>query len=562
MSFLDRIRRLFRGASAPSMVTAAALAAELRHAEAVAMYRALAEQGVLEARHALAECLETGAGTLQNPALAARAYTLAAEAGYVPSMARLGELYLCGIARPDTTSAAVVAQMADPHAGSSIFHQLFPDGLHLEPDAALAARWNRAGADAGYPGCQARIGHQYAAGIGVPQDLLLARKWFRKAARAGHALGALGMGLLTLDHYGPVRRHYNPKPWLQQAIDAGDITAVLALALYGLDHPEDPDAQRAGALLLRAAQAGHPFAMIKLGDCHIDGTHGVARDLNAAEFWLRRASAKGLTGAHVRLLRLLAAQPDRNDHELAVLAREAAEAGHGEAQYLMGVFCLTGQGTLEDPVEAARWFELAAAQGITGAHERLGAMYATGVGKEADPVQALKAFDRAVALGDWDALTHRAIMRQAGLGLQADPQLAAEEFRRAAEAGHPEAALQLGIAYASGTGVPQDWAQAAHYYGLAHERGLAEAAFNLAHVTEQGLAAAPDADAARALFIAAADRGLIAALWALYHRSPPGPDGSLSDEQMQWLRRAARAGDAEAAERLNPSTESAVPTDT
>jgi len=528
------------------METAAALVTMQRHAEAVAVYRHLADQGNLDARHALGVCLESGAGTLQNPALAVRAFTEAAESGHVPSMARLGELYLSGLARPDTTSAAVVAQMADPKAASSIFHQLFPEGLNVEPDALLAARWNLAGAAAGDPGCQARIGHQYGAGLGVPQDLLRARKWFRRAALARHPLGALGMGLLTLDHYGPVRRHYDPKPWLEQAIELGDVSAQLALGLYLLDHPEDPQAQRAGPLLLKAAQAGHPFAMLKVGDCYVAGSYGLNQDASTAEFWLRRASAKGLTGAHVRLLRLLADQPDRNDQELAVLAREAAEAGHAEAQYLLGVFCLTGQGTLEDPVEAAKWFELAAAQGVTGAYERLGAMYATGVGKEADAAQAVEAFGRAIAHGDLDALTHRAILRQAGVGLPCDPQLAAEEFRKAANAGHPEAALQLGIAHASGLGVPQDWVHAAHYYRLAHERGVAEAAFNLAHVTEQGLGVAADSAEAMRLFETAADRGLVPAMWAIYQRCAPMEDGSLSDDQRQWLRRAARAGDSQA----------------
>ena len=546
MNLFKIFARRFRIKQPVTLEFAYALQKEGAHAEAVTQFRQLAQAGSAEAWHALGVCTESGAGTLQNPALAVRAFTEAAESGHVPSMARLGELYLSGLARPDTTSAAVVAQMADPKAGSSVFHQLFPEGLNVEPDALLAARWNLAGAAAGDPGCQARIGHQYGAGLGVAQDLLRARKWFRRAALAGHPLGALGMGLLTLDHYGPVRRHYDPKPWLEQAIELGDVSAQLALGLYLLDHPQDPQAQRAGPLLLKAAQAGHPFAMLKLGDCYVAGSYGLKQDASTAEFWLRRASAKGLTGAHVRLLRLLADQPDRNDQELAVLAREAAEAGHAEAQYLLGVFCMTGQGTLEDPVEAAKWFELAAVQGVTGAYERLGAMYATGVGKEADAAQAVEAFGRAIAHGDLDALTHRAILRQAGVGLPCDPQLAAEEFLQAANAGHPEAALQLGIAYASGLGVPQDWVQAAHYYRLAHERGVAEAAFNLAHVTEQGLGVAADAAEAMRLFETAADRGLVPAMWAIYQRCAPMEDGSLSDDQRQWLRRAARAGDSEA----------------
>jgi hypothetical protein len=88
--------------------------------------------------------------------------------------------------------------------------------------------------------------------------------------------------------------------------------------------------------------------------------------------------------------------------------------------------------------------------------------------------------------------------------------------------------------------------QAAHYYRLAHERGVAEAAFNLAHVTEQGLGVAADSAEAMRLFETAADRGLVAAMWARYQRCAPMEDGSQSEDQRQWLRRAARAGDSEA----------------
>ncbi len=554
MNPVQFLRSLFGRSEPMSLATADALLAQGQHAEAVAQYRLLAAQGDVAARHALAQCLETGAGTLQNPALAVRAYTQAAEAGHVPSIARLGELYLSGLARPDTASAGVVAQLADPKAGSSVFHQLFPEGLSVEPDATLAARWNRAGALAGDAGCQSRIGHQYGAGLGVPKNLLLARKWFRRGAVGGHAVGALGMGLLTLDHYGRAPRHYDPIPWLEAAIELGDVSAQLALALFLLDNPAEAPPERAGQLLLKAAKAGHPFAMLKLGDCYAAGSHGLALDERTAEIWLRRAAAKGLTGAHVRLLRLLAAQPDRNDQELAVLAREAAEAGHSEAQYLMGVFSLAGQGTLEDPQEAAKWFELAAAQGVTGAYERLGAMYATGIGKDADPALAVESFARAVALGDLDALTHRAILRQSGIGLPRDPARAAEEFLQAADAGHPEAALQLGIAYAAGLGVPQDWRLAAQYYRLAHERGVPEGSFNLGHLVEQGLGVTPNAAEALALFAIAGARGLVAALWAGYQRCAPDADGGLSAEQRHWLTQAARLGDIDAAALLQPPT--------
>ena len=551
MNILKRLKARFFAKPPVSLETARSLQRDGAYAEAVAQLRELAQTGSAEAAYELAGSMEVGAGTLQNPASALIFYTQAAESGHLPSIVRLGQLYLSGLQPPDTVSAAAVAQLKDPKGGSSLFQQLFPAGLSVEPDAALAARWNLAGAIAGDSGCQARLGHQYAAGLGLPQSLLLARKWFRRAAAGGDVLGALGMGLLSLDHYGVAARHYDPVPWLDKAIEGGDVTAALALALYLIDLPDSGASERAGKLLLKAAKAGHPFAMLKLGDCYAAGAHGVPKSAENAEFWLRRAAAKGLTGANIRLLRLLASSPDNNEQELALLARDAAEAGDGEAQYVLGVFALSGKGTLEDPIEAAKWFELAAAQGVAGAHERLGALYATGVGKPADPAQAVALFEQAVAQGDLDALTHRAMLRQSGVGIEQDVHLAAEEFRRAADAGHPEAALQLGIAYASGLGVSQDWGLAAHYYRLAYDGGAPEGAFNLGHLTEQGLGVEADAAAALALFEWAANRGLVAAMWACYQRSPAESDGQPSHAQRHWLTQAARFGDTEAQQLLS-----------
>jgi uncharacterized protein len=535
-----------------SLQTAKALADGKRYAEAVAQYKLLAEQGDPLAQDALARCCELGNGTLANPALAVKWYTRAAEAGHVPAIARLGEIYLSGLARPDTTTDGVAAQLSGPKGGSSLFQQMFPEGVSVEPDAAAAAHWNLAGALAGDAGCQARLGYQYASGNGLACQLLLARKWFRRGANGGSALGALGMGLLTLNRYGMVPRHYDPKPWLELATQLGDPSATLALGLYLLDHPDVAPPERAGQLLLKAAKDGQAFAMLKVGECYAAGSHGLPTDESNAEVWLRRAAAKGVTEAAVRLLRLLAAQPERNDQELAVLAREAADAGNGEAQYLMGVFCLNGQGTLQDSVEAAKWFELAAAQGVTAAHERLGVLYATGVGKPEDPQLAAEAFERAVQQGDLDALTHRAIMRQTGTGMEQDTVTAAAELAVAVAGGNAEAALQLGIAYSAGVGVTQDWKQAADHYRLAHERGAPEGAFNLGHLYEQGLGVEADTKRAVEWFEVAAAQGLVLAMWALYQRSEPPADGGLSVRQRYWLMLAAGEGDPEAQALLEP----------
>ncbi|MBM3845990.1 MAG: sel1 repeat family protein, partial [Verrucomicrobia bacterium] len=60
--------------------------------------------------------------------------------------------------------------------------------------------------------------------------------------------------------------------------------------------------------------------------------------------------------------------------------KKAAEAGHLQAQYSLGVRHLNGQGTDPNLVEAVRWLNEAAERGHPGAQDSMGVRYATGQG--------------------------------------------------------------------------------------------------------------------------------------------------------------------------------------
>jgi uncharacterized protein len=103
-----------------------------------------------------------------------------------------------------------------------------------------------------------------------------------------------------------------------------------------------------------------------------------------------------------------------------------ARAGNPAAQYIMGVVYDVGEGVPQNHSEAARWYRLAADQGVALAQANLGAMYFFGLGVVQDDAEAAR----------W--------------------------LRSAAEQGIPKAQLHLGAMYADGRGVPQDDVQA--YY--------------------------------------------------------------------------------------------------
>ena len=114
-------RRWFRRETIPSRDAADALYAAQSYAQAAAMYRALALQGDPEGAFGLGRCYELGTGQVKNPTLAVRHYREAAEKGYVPAMARLGELYLSGIGEAGTVTPGGAARLgAATHAGHEV----------------------------------------------------------------------------------------------------------------------------------------------------------------------------------------------------------------------------------------------------------------------------------------------------------------------------------------------------------------------------------------------------------------------------------------------------------
>jgi uncharacterized protein len=124
--------------------------------------------------------------------------------------------------------------------------------------------------------------------------------------------------------------------WLRKAAENGDAGALEMLGRrYYVGMGEEKNLDKAVGLWSQAAAKGSSAAQFQLAHCYGSG-EGVPKDIRKA----------------------------------VSLFRQAAEAGHAEAQLQMG--CLyqddtTDGGAPKNPVEACKWFSLAAAQGAAGA---------------------------------------------------------------------------------------------------------------------------------------------------------------------------------------------------
>ena len=85
--------------------------------------------------------------------------------------------------------------------------------------------------------------------------------------------------------------------------------------------------------------------------------------------------------------------------------RPLAEAGDSVAQNSIGALYDHGLGVPEDNYEAARWYEMAAQQGLPLAMRNLANQYATGHGLPYDPEMARQWYEKAAARGDQQSVS-------------------------------------------------------------------------------------------------------------------------------------------------------------
>jgi hypothetical protein len=181
---------------------------------------------------------------------------------------------------------------------------------------------------------------------------------------------------------------------------------------------------------------------------------------------------------------------------LAATARLNADRGDAPAMTLIGELYNQGLGVRQDPVEAARWYQLAARAGDAHAMASLGLMSIDGRGVPKDPAAGRDWLERAAANGEPTAAYNLAlILLSAGSG--ADMQRAADLLKIAADAEIGDAQHALGVLHARGQGVPKSaesavklFARAARNGSISGEVEYAIAAFNGEGVPRSEVAAA------------------------------------------------------------------------
>ncbi len=159
-----------------------------------------------------------------------------------------------------------------------------------------------------------------------------------------------------------------------------------------------------------------------------------------------------------------------------------------EVQFNLGQAYYEGKGVTQDYLQAAYWFEKAAAQGHQGAQLRLGMLYYQGEGVERSNERAFYWFERSIVGGDSESqfqLANKYLQGEGGL--PQNEERAFHWYEKAATAGHRGAQFQLAEMYHRGSGgVEADVEEALSLYKKAASRGHQEAQRQLAEMYYNG----------------------------------------------------------------------------
>lgn len=136
--------------------------------------------------------------------------------------------------------------------------------------------------------------------------------------------------------------------------------------------------------------------------------------------------------------------------------RNPANKNYLEAQTLIGVDYLNGDGITQDYSKAIEWFQKAADENFAPAQDMLGFMYNNGHGVNQDHSKACEWFQKSAEQNYCEAQNNLAAMYKDGLGVPQDRIKAVEWFQKSAKLGNADAQHSLNLLNEKDSNITQD----------------------------------------------------------------------------------------------------------
>lgn len=277
-------------------------------AEAFKWYAKGATQGDADCQYEVGRMCQNGIGTAQDYAEAAKWYTQAADNGSSAGQTAIGFMYLNGQGVAENLPEAVKYITQGAENGNKYARNclgwMYSKGKGVTKDDKKAFEWYGKAAENGLAEAQFELGSSYYFGIGTEKDLKKAYDWWLKAAEQGIATAQSNIGYLYKSGEGVAQDNAKALEWYKKAANAGDASGENNLGYMYLNGIGVP-VNYAEALRLygSAADKGYSEAQYSLGEMYEKG-QGVAVSLDQAKAWYQKAADQGHEKARQALDRL------------------------------------------------------------------------------------------------------------------------------------------------------------------------------------------------------------------------------------------------------------------
>lgn len=210
----------------------------------------------------------------------------------------------------------------------------FQFGRALEKAGRLeeALTQYRKAAAHGNAAAMTNVGWAHETGRGTDQSDEAAMEWYRKAAAGNEAQAMANIGLFYEQGRAVKQDHTEAMRWYRQAAHLGNAGAMTNIGwAYEAAVGVEQNDQEALTWYRKAAEAGDAMAMNNIGVFYAEG-RAVKKDLGEALDWYRKAAENGNGfGAHSLALALDEEGPNADPLEAARWMEVALRLGHAEA---------------------------------------------------------------------------------------------------------------------------------------------------------------------------------------------------------------------------------------
>ena len=249
-----------------------------------------------------------------------------------------------------------------------------------------ACEWFLRGALLGDTGAQANVGTCYYTGQGMQQDLPEALKWFSLAATDGNRAAQFLLGEMYSDGQGTELNLTLAKEWYEKSAAQGHEGAQKKLdklkSSWDIPYKQLTVANTAGKVIdgdaffvsaANNAQNGDAKAQFDLGVMYFRGI-GVPQDYMKALDFFEKASNQGYERAKEYIPKTYFALGShyfsedagerQDDQEAFKWFSKAAELGHAQSQYIIGLMYYFGEGIPKDESKGVQLIKQSAQNGF------------------------------------------------------------------------------------------------------------------------------------------------------------------------------------------------------